>query len=363
MSNHLSRGLPNSRNFFHTGLNVSRNDIAFAVNGVTVHMFVSSNNGKRGNDGFSVDQAMVAIQDAVNVANSPDYATYNVDIHVLGGLYSENVNFSRAGSNLGYEAMLWTAGGTNVGAIGKIRLIAHGYVWLAGPVGVAQPTISISRPNVEVHNFTTIKCLSTETITKTNWTFAEGGTSVHMQMPVIGIDDNYNNDDLLNGAANSVLINNCKINGGTGAGGILNNGGNWIHSTNNLIEYITEYGVAHVGSSKGTPAENLVQGCNFHQLNASATCVMHGSAVILWIVDCKCWDEDPGGGATGGFLQKQAANANAQFGWINNCHSHDNGDFEGNNTGFDATQIYTAVNGGPLGNNDLTGDNWVSGDA
>ena len=349
------------RDFFHTGLNVSRSDIEFAVNGLTTHMFVDNNNGKRGNDGMSVDQAMFTIQAAVDKANAPDFATKNVDIHVLGGLYSENVYFSRAGSNLGVGTMLWTAGGTNVGSIGKIRLIAHGYVWLAGPTDVAKPTISIGRPNVEIHDFTTIKCLSAETITKTNWTFGgpEGGTSVHMQMPVIGISDNYNNTTLLEGAANSVLVKNCKINGGTGAGGILNNGGNWIHSENCLVEYITEYGIAHVGSSKGTPAENLIKGCNFHQLNASATCIMHGSAVILWVDQCNCWDEDPGGGAAG-FLQRQAANSNAQFCWVHNCHVHDEADLIGNNAGWDASEIYSASGGGPIGNDDLTGGTWVA---
>jgi len=351
------------RDFFHTGLNVSRSDVEFAVNGVTKHLFVSSLIGARGADGKSKGQSVNTIQAAINIANSPDNCLENIDIHILGGLYSENLSFTRAGSNLGSDAMLWADGGMNVGNIGKIRLIAHGYVWLGSPVGVAQPTISVARPNIEVHNFETIKCLSTETITKTNWTFAEGGTSVHMQMPVIGVSDDYNNSDLLYGAGNSVLINNCKINGNANAGGILNNGGKWIHTTNCLVEYVKEYGVAHVGSSKDAPAENLIRGVNFHQLAASATCVMHGSVVILWIDNCKCWDENPGGAATAGFLQKQTANSNAQFGWVNNCHSHDNGDFEGNNTGFDATQIYTAVNGGPLGSNDLTGDNWVSGDA
>ena len=346
-----------SRNFFHTGLNVSRNDLDFAVNGVRKHLFVSDNNGKRGSDGKSVGQATKTIQEAVDIANSPDNCLYNVDIHILGGLYSENVNFSRAGSNLGSDVMLWTAGGTNVGGIGQIRLIAHGYTWLGGPVSVAQPTISISRPNVEIHNFTTIKCLSTETITATNWTFAEGGTSVHMQMPVIGIDDNYNNSDLLYGAANSVLINNCKINGGTGAGGILNNGGNWIHCTNCLVEYYTEYGIGHVGSSKGSPCENLIRGCDFHQQTSGAACV-HGSAIIQWIDNCRFWDESPTKA-----LQRQAANANAQFCWITNCYIHDEDDLEGNNTGWDACGIYSAVNGGPLGSDDLTGDNWVSGDA
>ena len=326
--------------------------------------FVSVNDGLDGNDGLSKDTPKATIQAAVTLANNAANATKDVDIYVMHGVYSENVSFTRAGTGLDADTMLWTAGGTNLSSIGKIRLIATGYVWLGGVVAVARPTISVSRPNVEIHNFTTIKCLSDQTITKTNWDFdSTGFTSVHMQMPVIGFDDNFNDSDLLGGAANSCLVKNCKINGGTGAGGILNNGGNWIHVVDCLVEYITEYGVAHVGSSKGTPAENLIQGCNFHQLNSSATCVMHGSAVILWIENCRCWDEDPGGGATGGFLQKQTANSNAQFCWINNCHSHDNGDFEGNNTGFDATQIYTAVNGGPLGSNDLTGDNWVSGDA
>ena len=342
------------RNFFHTGLNVSRDDLDFAVNGVRKHLFVSDNNGKRGNDGKSVGQATKTIQAAVDIANSPDNCLHNVDIHVLGGLYSENVNFSRAGSNLGSDVMLWTAGGTNVGGIGQIRLIAHGYTWLGGPVDVAQPTISICRPNVEIHNFTTIKCLSTETITKTNWTFAEGGTSVHMQMPVIGISDDYNASDLLYGAGNSVLIKNCKVNGGTGAGAILNNGGKWVHVVDSLLEYYTEYGVAHVGSSKGSPAENLIRGCGFHQQVSGAACV-HGCSIIQWIDNCDFWDESPTK-----VLQRQAANANAQFCWIGNCRVHDEADLIGNNTGWDAVQIYSASGGGPMGNDDLTGGVWVA---
>lgn len=346
------------RDFFHTGLNVSRSDIEFAVNGVTTHMFVDSNNGAHGNDSMSVDQATNTIQATVDKANSPDYATKNVDIHVLGGLYSENVNFSRAGSNLDADTMLWTAGGTNVGSIGKIRLIAHGYVWLGGPVGVAQPTISISRPNVEIHNFTTIKCLSTETITKTNWTFAEGGTSVHMQMPVIGFDDNFNDSDLLNGAANSCLVNNCKINGGTGGGGILNNGGNWIHATNCLIEYYTEYGIAHVGSSKGTAAENLTQNCNFHQQGGSSAALVHGQAVIWWVDGCRFWDENP----SDRLLHRQAQNSSSSFCWITNCWVHDEADLvHANNAGWDAAGIYVASGGGPMSNDDLTGSGWLYG--
>ena len=334
-------------------------------------IYVDSNNGLDTYTGNSPDKAKATIQAAVDIANSAAYATKNVDILVLGVLYSENVNFSRAGTELTDAAMLWQAGGTNVGKIGKIRLIAVGYVWLAGALTVAQPTISISRPNVEIHNFSTIKCLVTDTdsIKKGNWTFAEGGTSVHMQMPVIGFDDNYNyNHDgagggtLLNGAANACLVNNCRINGGTGGGGILNNGGNWIYATNCLVEYFTEYGIGHVASSKGKPAENLIQNANFHQLNASATCIMHDAAVILWADQIRCWDEDPGGGGTAGLLQKRTGGTNAQFSWITNVYCHDTADLDGNNSGFMAAQVYSATDGGPQGC-DLSGTTWRYGNA
>ena len=49
------------RDFFHTGLNVSRTDLEFAVNGVNKHLFVSDNLGKRGNDGKSKGQATKTI--------------------------------------------------------------------------------------------------------------------------------------------------------------------------------------------------------------------------------------------------------------------------------------------------------------
>ena len=323
-------------------------------------LYVDANNGSDNYSGRNLSKAYATIQKAVGVANSPTYATQNVDIFVYGGLYSENVNFSRAGTELGSDTMLWTAGGTNVGSIGRIRLIAVGYVWLGGPVGVAQPTISICRPNVEIHNFSTIKCLSTETITKTNWTFAEGSTSVHMKMPVIGVSDDYNGSSLLNGAGNSVLINNCKINGGTGAGGILNNGGKWVNVTNCMIEYYTEYGIANVGSSKGTAAEILTRGCDFHQQGASSPALIHGQAVIWWVDACRFWDEAP----SGGLLDRQAQNSASSFCWLTNCYAHDCDDFQAtNNAGWDAAQIYTAINGGPLGSDDLTGDNWVTADA
>jgi len=337
------------------------------------YLYVDANNGTTGAAGTSADNATAAIQEAVDIANGDDsYFTRDTDIFVAGGFYEENVRITKSAAvtaGAGSDELLWTAGGTNVGGINKIRIIATGYTFLQSPAlistAVAEPALYFGRPNVEVHNFTTIKCgttTGTHPITKTNWVDGDGGTSVHMLMPTVLFSDDYNvdsGDTLDYGAANACLLNNCKVNGGTGAGGVLNNGGNWNHVTNCLIEYYTEYGIAHVGSSKGTAAENLTRGCNFHQQGASSPALVHGQAVIWWVDDCNFWDEDP----SGGLLDRQAQNSASSYCWLTNCRAHDVDDFQAtNNAGWDAANIYTAINGGPLGSDNLTGDYWVTGE-
>jgi len=331
------------------------------------YLYVDGNNGTTGATGKSADNATAAIQEAVDIANLDSaYATRDTDIFVAGGFYEENVHFTKADAvtaGLGSDELLWVAGGTNVGGVSKIRLIATGYSFIQGPAGVAQPTLYFGRPNVEVHNFTTIKCGSTEIITAGNWVDADGGSSVHMKMPTVLFSDDYNmghtngGDTLDYGAANACLLNNCKVNGGTGAGGVLNNGGNWNHTTNCLIEYYNEYGIAHVGSSKGTAAENLTRNCGFHQQGASTTALVHGQAIIWWVDHCHFWDENP----SNGLLIRQAQNGASSFCWLTDCFAHDEADFvDATNAGWDAVAIYSASGGGPVGNDDLTSGGWVA---
>lgn len=330
------------------------------------YLYVDANNGTAGAPATSATSAIDTIQGAVDIANlDSTYLTYDTDIFIAGGLYTENVHITKADAVTAgaTEAMLlWTAGGTNVGGIGKIRLIATGYVFLIGVATVAQPPLYVGRPNVEIHNFSTIKCNTTVgsyPITKTNWADADGGTSVHMQMPCVLVSDDYNmgaagGDTLDYGAGNAVKIVNCKINGGTGAGGILNNGAKWVEALGCRIEYYTEYGVANVGSSKGTAAENLTRGCDFHQ-QVSGAALVHGQAVIWWVDDCRFWDESPTK-----VLARQAQNSNSSYCWITNSYLHDEDDLEGtNNSGWDAAGIVTALNGASQGSDDLTSDNWV----
>jgi len=352
------------RDFFHTGLNVSRSDVAFAVNGVNKHLFVSSNLGRRGNDAKSKGQAVSTIQTAVEIANSPDNCLENIDIHILGGQYVENVHFSREGSNLDYLAMLWAEGGKNAGRIGTIRLIAHGYVWLNTSVISQQPAISICRPNIEIHDFMTIKIdpeVGGYPITAGNWTFANGDTNGHVKMPVIGISDNFNNSDLLHGAANNVLISGCKINGGTGAGGILNDGGNWIRVENCKIEYYHDYGVAHIGSEKGHCAENLIYGCDFAGPQYSGAAVLHDNLVYS-LID-RCIFRDPDGNSVLALLSGGTVAIECL---ISNCQVHDEADLvsaaPASNIGFDAVNITTVSGGGPGGNDDLAAGSWVDTD-
>ena len=119
-------------------------------------------------------------------------------------------------------------------------------------------------------------------------------------------------------------------------------------------EYYTEYGVAHVGSSKGTAAENLTRNCDFHQ-QVSGAALVHGQAIIWWVDGCNFWDESPTK-----ILARQAQNSNSSFCWITDCYAHDEDDFEGaNNAGWDAVGIRTALNGVSQGSDNLTGDNWV----
>ena len=331
------------------------------------YLYVSGNNGTLGATGTRATNACLTIQEAVDIANTYENLGEDTDIFVAGGFYEETVAITRSACNGGASGadtgpMLWTAGGTNVGQVGKIRIIPTGYAFLQSPAAALSPTIYFGRPNVEVHNFATIKCGATGAHTKGLWVDVDGGTSVHMTMPTVLFSDDYNmgaagGDTLDYGAANACLINNCKVNGGHGGGGILNNGGNWNHATNCLVEYYTEYGIAHVGSSKGTAAENLTRSCNFHQQGANSPALVHGQAVIWWVDDCRFWDESP----SGGLLHREASNSNSSFCWITNSQVHDEADLdETNNGGWDAVNITSASGGGPMCSDNLTTASWVT---
>ncbi len=98
-------------------------------------------------------------------------------------------------------------------------------------------------------------------------------------MPSIVAEDEYNDDTLLAGAGNNVLINNCRIN----SGGILNSGAKWVQVYNCHLEYC-DYGVAMIANSKGRASESLVKGCVF---SANTIDVQHGYAVTCWVDECR----------------------------------------------------------------------------
>ena len=253
--------------------------------GVHANMYVDKLNGRDVNTGLGLKSAKSSIQAAVNLANSPTYALKNVDIHIVGGRYSETVNVSRAGTGLGATAMLWTAGGENIGYIGTIRIIGHGNVFWRSPITATQPTLSVGRPNVELHNIACIRSNTTETVTKTNWTSGEGQTPNHVGMPTILFDGEYNADTILYGAAANCKVVNCRVNAGGARGAILNYGCNWVSVHNTLMEYGAEYNLAITGSQKGSPAENLIENCRFQR--GTAADILHGNNIITWVKNCE----------------------------------------------------------------------------
>ena len=227
--------------------------------------FVDSNNGSDGNDGMTMNTAYATIQQAVDVLNVAVNITKDCDIHVMGGVYAETVRLIR--SHMSSTELLWTAGGQNVGYVGKLRVIGHGVVFLNGGTAATVPTIQIERPNVEFHDFEMIYMTTEVTVTSGNWTLSNGGSVSGFGMPCVYMGDDYNNDDLLMAAANTVLFKNCRINGGNVTGGntIINHGGKHCHLVNCIIEYGATYGAAWIGSSKGAGSENHIVNCLFSQ--------------------------------------------------------------------------------------------------
>jgi len=248
-----------------------------------VEMYVSEHRGNDTWDGLSYERAKATIQAAVVVANSAEYALIDVNIHVEGGYYCEDVWFSRAGTGLDYTAMLWDAGGVNIGQIGTIRLIADSNVFLLGTASATAPTISVGRPNVEIYNFATIKG---QNGSAKNWYGPDGGHVTHFGMPVVYFEDDFNNTTLLHGAANNCKVVNCRVNGGgnTAGGCILNLGSKWIQIYGCKIEYGDDYGYGIGGSDKGNPAECEVVDCTFHQ--GTDADILHANVIILFVQRC-----------------------------------------------------------------------------
>ena len=247
--------------------------------------YVDANNGSDTLDGKGWTRAKATIQAAVTLANSSANATQDVDIYIATGTYEELVHVSRAGTGLGDAAMLWDAGGFNIGSIGTIRIIAIGNVfWTNAAVTDTQPTLTIGRPNVDLVNFACIRSDTTETVTKTNWTSAEGESPMHIGMPAILFDGEYNGSTYMNGAAANCKVINCRVNAGGARGAIVNDGCNWGHVYDSLMEYGAEYNLAIVGSGKGSPAENLIRNCRFQQ--GTATDILHGNNIITWVQRC-----------------------------------------------------------------------------
>lgn len=325
------------------------------IPGQKVCYFVDANNGTAAASGEDWANALSTIQAAVVMANAPKHKTDNVDIYIANGQYNEEVSITSAGTAATDAEELWASGGLNIGKWGTLRLIGGGGhldggggTFLYGTAAATTPVISVGRPNVEIHNFATIKCNVTTQIEAGGWTDTEGiSGSAHICMPAVAFVDNFNDDNLLGGAANNCVIKNCRVNGGGLGGCIANVGCNWIYILNCLVEYGTDYGIAIVGSSKGSPCENLVQGCIFHQ-NTSAD-ILNGNIIIGWIDRCMFMDENPGGGN----LVKLGAGAAAQYAWMTNCVFHDEADMSGN-TGFDFVNCAAATNVSIINSDDGT---------
>ena len=251
--------------------------------------YVDALNGSDSDNGETLSNAKATIQAAVTLANSPTYATKNVDILVGNGLYEETVQITRAGTGLLEGAMLWQNMGSNCGYIGTLRIIGNSGVfgtgynkWTCGAAATT-PNLYIGRPNVEIHGFN-MQENSDATTTAGNWgDGVEMGGHSQAGMPVICVEDQYNGETigtLLNGAGNNVLISNCRIN--SGASGILNSGAKWVQVLNCHLEYCTN-GVAMIANSKGRASESLIRGSQF---SMNTYDVLHGYAVTCWVDRC-----------------------------------------------------------------------------
>ena len=276
--------------------------------------FVDGTAGLDGNTGRSWGNAFKTIQRACTMANSAEEALYDTDIYIGRGLYEETVELTRVGSGLGSGVMLWASGGQTAAGIGMIRLIANENVFLHNGTSGTAPTLYIGRPNVEVHNFGTIKLTNTTGIAGGEWSSPEGygGTIAH-GMPAIFIERNYNASTYLDGAANKVKVVNCRVNGNAANQGcILVMGSSQVFVLDCIIEYGHEYGIAMCGSSVGSTAENLIKGCIFNQ--NTGTDIHHGSLVTSWIMDCLFANPN----ATA-HLSKHGSEANAVYCTMSGC--------------------------------------------
>jgi len=260
------------------------------VPGQKTMYFVDTNNGSDEGEGHSWSSARATIQSAVTSANSNKHRTDNVDIYVANGYYEETVEIKHAALGLSSaqatEALLWQNMGYNCGYLGRLRIIGASGVYGAGHVKwtcgttATQPNLYIGRPNVEIHGFN-FQMNETGGVAAGAW--GDGDEmSGHAQigMPAIVAEDEYNDDTLLAGAGNNVLINNCRIN--SGAAGVLNSGAKWVMVTNCLLEYCSA-GVAMIANSKGRASESLVQNCRF---SMNTNDVLHGHAVTCWVDRC-----------------------------------------------------------------------------
>jgi len=321
--------------------------------GAEVEMYVSEHRGNDTWTGLTKERAKETIQAAVDVANSAEYALIDVNIHVEGGYYEECVWFSRAGTGLDYTAMLWSAGGVNIGQIGTIRLIADSNVFLMGAVAATAPTLTIGRMNVEIYNFATIKAQSPDA---KPWTGPDGGVVNHWGMPVVYIEDDFNNADYLNGAGNNTKVVNCRINGGgmTDGGCMLNLGGNWNNVYNCIFEYGDNYGYGIGGSNKGSPGETILKGCTFHQCTDAD--ILHSNAQVFHISDCHFASAT----VTEHFTRLGAGGGASVLVTLTNCSTVQTtlaGFISANNGGCIASGMHTAGAAGAseIGDADLTG--------
>jgi len=281
-------------------------------------VYVDANNGSSSNGGSSWDDAVDTIQAGVDIGNALKYMTTDVDILVANGLYEETVEIKWAALGMtaaqNTAALLWQNMGSNCGYLGTLRLIANagvtgaGYVkWTCG-AAATQPNLYIGRPNVEVHNFN-FQENSSATTTAGLWGDGdEMSGHAQVSMPSILCEDEYNDDDLVAGAGNNVLIKNCRLN----SGGILNSGAKWIQVEDCLLEYCT-YGVAMVANSKGRASESHVWNCTFTFCTYD---IMHGLAIVCSVDNCRFLTTT----STTSHLFPLAAHGASTYCVMSNCH-------------------------------------------
>ncbi len=313
--------------------------------------FVDGRNGSNGNNGSSPDTAFLTIQKAINIVNVVDNLYIDVDIVVMGGYYQETLRLKS--DHLSGTENLWTNGGSNVAGIGKIRVIAHGVVFLEGGTSAVVPTITIERCNVEFHDFEMIYMTTSETITSGNWTLPSGGSVSGYGMPCVYVGDDWNNDTLLYAASNNILFKNCRINGGGKSGGsvFMNHGAKHIFLVNCIIEYGHTYGAAFIGSSKGSGAECHILECLFSQ---NGTDIYQQAQITNTIQRCLFINDQA--------TKHLAGGSGNSLNWIDNCAGLSENLFEAaGSSGWDATRISTSTDGGEAGSANLTTDTWRAG--